>query len=91
MKINADLSKRAAVGSADLPWVPSPLPGVERRMLERNGEEVARVTSVVKYAPGSHFSEHTHGGENSGGDVRERRTAFGGWPPLAGTGDTHDA
>ena len=62
MKINADLSKRAAVGSADLPWVPSPLAGVERRMLERDGEEVARVTSVVKYAPGSHFSEHTHGG-----------------------------
>jgi anti-sigma factor ChrR (cupin superfamily) len=62
MKINADLSKRAVVASADLPWVPSPLPGVERRMLERDGDEVARVTSVVKYAPGSHFSEHTHGG-----------------------------
>lgn len=33
-------------------------------MLERDGDEVARVTSLVRYAPGSSFSEHTHhGGE----------------------------
>jgi anti-sigma factor ChrR (cupin superfamily) len=64
MKINADLSKRAQVDSDKLAWVASPLPGVERRMLERDGEEVARVTSLVRYAPGSHFSAHTHtGGE----------------------------
>lgn len=64
MKINADLSKRAVVDSGALPWVPSPLPGVERRMLERDGEEVARVTSVVRYAPNSYFSAHSHtGGE----------------------------
>lgn len=64
MKINADLSKRAAVQSEALPWLPSPLPGVERRMLERDGEEVARVTSLVRYAPNSRFSPHTHhGGE----------------------------
>lgn len=62
MKINADLSQRAAVDSEGLPWVPSPLPGVERRMLERDGEEVARVTSIVRYAPKSYFSEHTHSG-----------------------------
>jgi anti-sigma factor ChrR (cupin superfamily) len=31
-------------------------------MLERDGEEVARATSVVRYAPDSHFSAHTHGG-----------------------------
>jgi anti-sigma factor ChrR (cupin superfamily) len=64
MQIHADLSQRAAVASESLPWVASPLPGVERRMLERDGEEVARVTSLVRYAPGSHFSAHTHtGGE----------------------------
>ena len=62
MKINADISKRAVVDSATLPWVPSPLPGVERRMLERDGGQVARVTSIVRYAPGSHFSAHTHSG-----------------------------
>ena len=33
-------------------------------MLDRIGEEVARATSIVRYAPGSSFSAHTHtGGE----------------------------
>ena len=64
MKINADIAKRAAVDSASLDWIPSPLAGVERRMLERDGDEVARVTSLVRYAPASYFSPHTHtGGE----------------------------
>jgi anti-sigma factor ChrR (cupin superfamily) len=36
--------------------------GVERRMLDRIGEEVARATSIVRYAPQSHFSAHRHGG-----------------------------
>jgi len=62
MKINADLSQRAVVFSEELPWVASPLPGVERRMLERDGEEVARATSLVRYAPESRFSPHVHGG-----------------------------
>ncbi len=64
MKINANLTVPVTVRSNELPWVPSPLPGVERRMLERDGDEVARVTSIVRYAPGSRFSAHTHtGGE----------------------------
>lgn len=62
MKLHADLSQRAVVHSADLPWVDSPMPGVQRRMLERDGEEVARATSIVRYAPGSTFAAHTHGG-----------------------------
>lgn len=60
MKINADLDQRAVVYSDELPWVDLPLPGVQRRMLERDGEEVARATSVVRYAPHSSFSPHTH-------------------------------
>jgi anti-sigma factor ChrR (cupin superfamily) len=64
MELNADFSKRAAVHAARLPWVPSPMAGVERRMLDRIGDEVARATSIVRYAPGSRFSPHTHtGGE----------------------------
>lgn len=64
MKINADITVRASVDSASLDWAPSPLPGVERRMLERDGDEVARVTSLVRYARGSRFFGHTHtGGE----------------------------
>lgn len=60
MKIHADLTERAVVDSAALDWVPSPMAGVERRMLERDGEEVARATSLVRYAPGSAFSAHKH-------------------------------
>ncbi|SHL55659.1 cupin domain-containing protein [Roseibium suaedae] len=60
MQIHADLSKKAVVASAELPWIPSPMQGVERRMLERDGAEVARATSLVRYAPGSAFSAHSH-------------------------------
>ena len=62
MKINADLTKRAVVDTARLPWQESPMAGVHRRMIERDGEEVARATSVVRYAPNSYFSSHIHGG-----------------------------
>lgn len=62
MELNADFSQRAAVHAASLPWVPSPIAGVDRRMLDRIGDEVARATSIVRYAPDSHFSPHTHGG-----------------------------
>src|SRR3954470_9992491 len=53
MELNADFSQRVVVHAARLPWVASPMPGVERRMLDRIGEEVARATSIVRYAPGS--------------------------------------
>ncbi|HEX4801790.1 MAG TPA: cupin domain-containing protein [Sphingomicrobium sp.] len=62
MELNADFSQRAAAHAARMPWVPSPIAGVERRMLDRIGDEVARATSIVRYAPGSRFSSHTHGG-----------------------------
>ena len=61
-RINADFTRRAVVHVADQPWVPSPTAGVERRMLDRVGDEVARATSIVRYAPGSAFPAHTHGG-----------------------------
>ena len=64
MKLNADLGERALVHSDELEWVASPMAGVERRMLERDGDEVARATSLVRYAPGSAFHPHAHrGGE----------------------------
>lgn len=61
MQLNANLSRPATVDIAALAWVASPMAGVERRMLERDGDEVARATSLVGYAPGSAFSPHTHG------------------------------
>ncbi|MEM6974421.1 MAG: cupin domain-containing protein [Pseudomonadota bacterium] len=64
MELNADFGVRVVVHSAELDWVASPMPGVERRMLDRIGDEVARATTIVRYAPGSQFSAHTHtGGE----------------------------
>lgn len=64
MRINDDFSQITLVHGARLSWVSSPAAGVERRMLYRVGEEVARATSIVRYAPGSQFPRHTHrGGE----------------------------
>lgn len=62
MKLNADFSQRVVIDTEAEPWVASPQPGVERRMLDRIGGEVARATTIVRYAPGSYFSPHTHGG-----------------------------
>ena len=62
MRINADFAKRAVVRPGDVEFVPSPLPGVERMMLDRIGDEVARATTIVRYAEGSYFDPHTHGG-----------------------------
>lgn len=62
MKINADFSSRVIVHSKEMGWFPSPVQGVERRPLDRVGGEVARATSIVRYAPGAQFSPHIHGG-----------------------------
>ena len=64
MDLNADFSKRVAMHGASIPWSASPMPGVDRRMLDRMGDEVARATTIVRYAPESQFSPHVHtGGE----------------------------
>ena len=64
MRLNDDLKVRTVVHAADLGWVRSPAKGVERRMLFRIGDEKARATSIVRYAPGSRFAPHGHpGGE----------------------------
>ena len=62
MKVNADFDAQVLCDTARMPWVASPMPGVDRRMLDRIGGEVARATSIVRYAPGSAFSPHVHGG-----------------------------
>ena len=60
MKLNADLSKRAVLLPTQMSWVPSPEAGVERIMLDRDGDEVARATSLVRFAKNSSFTAHTH-------------------------------
>ncbi|MEL6977075.1 MAG: cupin domain-containing protein [Pseudomonadota bacterium] len=62
MEINADFSQRVLLRTNEMEWAPSPQPGVRRRMLDRIGDEVARATTIVEFAPKSAFDAHTHGG-----------------------------
>lgn len=62
MRVNADFSERVVIRPEDYAWRPSPMPGVDRMMLDRIGDEVARATSIVRYAPNSEFSAHEHSG-----------------------------
>lgn len=64
MQVNADVNQRVVLDSHSLEWLASPLPGVERRPLERFAAESGKATSIVRYAPGSSFRSHRHpGGE----------------------------
>jgi len=62
MELHADLTQRVVLDTTALPWTPSPMAGVDRRMLDRLGGEVARATSTVSYAAGSRFERHSHSG-----------------------------
>jgi anti-sigma factor ChrR (cupin superfamily) len=59
--VNADFTQRIVIETDTLPWVPSPQAGIERRLLDRIGGEVARATSLVRYAGRSAFPAHEHG------------------------------
>jgi len=59
--LNADLRLPASAVTDELCWTLSPEAGVTRKLLERDGaERVSRATTVVRYAAGSKFAEHTH-------------------------------
>lgn len=60
MQINSDFSQRVVIDSNELPWSPSPMVGVERRMLDRVAAESGRATSLVRYAPETSFPMHGH-------------------------------
>ena len=60
MLINADFDQLVIEHNTPEKWVESPTKGVTRRMLDRVGGEVARATSLVRYAPLSAFATHTH-------------------------------
>jgi hypothetical protein len=60
MRVNADFSRRAVNTAPAEQWIRSPETGVDRRMLDRIGDEVARATSIVRYAAGSSFQRHSH-------------------------------
>ena len=60
MRLNADFTRPACVTPRDEDWVHSTESGVDRLMLDSIGDEVARATSIVRYAAGSSFAEHVH-------------------------------
>jgi len=62
MNVNADFSKRVLLHGDEIEWEASPMPGVDRRRLDRVAGENERVTTIVRYAAGSQFSSHVHGG-----------------------------
>lgn len=61
-RLNDDFSQRVVMTPDQYQWRASPMPGVERMMLDRIGGEIARATTIVRYAPNSEFSPHTHNG-----------------------------
>ncbi|MCX9158003.1 cupin domain-containing protein [Niveibacterium sp. 24ML] len=60
MQINHDLSRRCVIQTHTLDWHASPAPGVTRRLIERDGGEAARATSIVRYEAGARFAPHSH-------------------------------
>lgn len=62
MRIHADLSEKVVLDTDAMGWVESSAKGVLRKMLDRDGAESGRATSMVKYEPRCAFPEHTHDG-----------------------------
>lgn len=60
--INANFEQRVVIQPTDYKWVGTTAPGVERIRLDRIGDEVARATSIVRFAPYSAFPSHNHDG-----------------------------
>ncbi len=58
--VNADLSQRVVVDTEAMTWEPSPSGTVWRKPLYRTGGELGSVTSLVRFAPGGGFREHSH-------------------------------
>ena len=55
-----DLSQRIVIDTNLQDWQPSPMPGVRRKPLASEDAERGHATSIVRYEPGAHFSEHPH-------------------------------
>jgi anti-sigma factor ChrR (cupin superfamily) len=49
MNLHADLTLRAVVAAHDLPWQDSPVPGIARRLIKRDGDETGH------YGPGTYL------------------------------------
>lgn len=57
---NLDFAKVVVINTEEQTWLDSPAKGVQRKPLERENAESGHVSSIVRYAAGSAFSEHAH-------------------------------
>ncbi len=63
-EIHADFTRAVVVDTTRMDWQASPAGGVWRKRLELIGREKPRLTTIVRFEPGSRFDEHGHpGGE----------------------------
>ena len=58
--LNLNFDDSVVINTAQMPWESSPMKGVLRKRLEREAAESGHVSSIVRYEPGSRFSEHSH-------------------------------
>ena len=62
--LNMQMAERVVIDTASQAWLPSPMPGVWRKPLERAAAESGHATSLVRYDAGAGFPSHLHtGGE----------------------------
>ena len=62
MRINMDFSQRVVIETEAQEWVETRANGVRRRMLDRDGAESGRATTVVGFVAESYFPGHSHDG-----------------------------
>jgi anti-sigma factor ChrR (cupin superfamily) len=61
LRLNADMGVRVVIDTRAMAWAASPSPTVWRKRLHIDGpKESAKVTSIVRYDPGSSFPAHGH-------------------------------
>jgi anti-sigma factor ChrR (cupin superfamily) len=58
--LNLDFIKRVAINTNEHQWIKSPSKGIYRKFLAREDKECGHATSIVKFEPGSNFSNHDH-------------------------------
>ncbi|KAK9761194.1 hypothetical protein K7432_014079 [Basidiobolus ranarum] len=62
MELRSDLATPQFLNFQNEGWVSSPVKGVDRLMLDRKGDEIARATTIVRFQDGLTFPQHCHGG-----------------------------
>jgi anti-sigma factor ChrR (cupin superfamily) len=60
--VNPDFGRFVRVETERMPWGGSPAEGVLRKRLELIGTDAPRLTTLVRFAPGSAFPAHVHDG-----------------------------